>query len=55
VSKVAYRFLPCDDRGDRRESSQYTKIADASEEFCVGTIFESTVLGHEALEVCGGS
>ena len=49
--KVAYRFLPCDQDGRKRENSQYTYVADAAEIFSPGSVIVSGVLGVEKWQV----
>lgn len=49
--KVAYRFVPCDEEGRPRESSEYTSIHDTSETVQVGSVIEADLLGHRQWEV----
>ena len=45
VDAFAYRFVPCDDEGHPRASSQYTTIA--AERLEVGSRIEAALLGHD--------
>jgi len=53
MSKVAYRFVPCDEDGRPRENSQYTWVCDASEKIEVGSVLETDApsLGYRRWEV----
>jgi len=51
MEKVAYRFLPCDDAGEPRESSQYTFVSDSAEEPRVGSVVKVPVFGYHEWEV----
>jgi hypothetical protein len=51
MGKVAYRFLPYDDEGEPRESSQYTFISDSAEELGVGSVVRVPVFGYHEWEV----
>ena len=49
VGRRAYRFLPLDENGEPRETSQYTTIT--SETLTVGSRIEAEMLGYSAWEV----
>jgi hypothetical protein len=51
MGKVAYRFVPCDEDGRSRESSEYTSIHDTSETIEVGTVIEADLLGYRPWEI----
>ena len=51
MSKVAYRFLPCDEDGRTRENSQYTSIRDADEVIGVGSVIHASLFGYDHWEV----
>jgi hypothetical protein len=51
VSKIAYRFLPCDADGRPMEGRQLTTIRERSEHLEVGSVIEATLLGYAEWEV----
>jgi hypothetical protein len=51
MPKVAYRFVPCDEGGLPRESSQLTSIRDAAERIEVGAVIAAALLGFSEWEV----
>jgi hypothetical protein len=51
VSKIAYRFLPCDEGGRPMEESQLTSIREGSERIEVGSVIEANLLGYAEWEV----
>ena len=51
MSKIAYRFLPCDEGGRPMEGSQLTSIREGSERIEVGSVIEASLLGYAEWEV----
>ena len=51
VSKIAYRFLPCDEDGRPIEGSQLTSVREGSERIEVGSVIEASLLGYAEWEV----
>jgi hypothetical protein len=49
MSRLAYRFVPLDDRGRRPESSRYTIVT--AHELQVGDRIEQSLMGYDAWEV----
>ena len=51
MSKVAYRFVPCDYDGRSRGNSQFTSIRNTSEDLRVGSVIDGNLLGYHRWEV----
>jgi hypothetical protein len=51
MTKIAYRFVPCDEEGRQRESSQLTSIHDAADRVEIGSVIAADLLGFYEWEV----